>query len=110
MSYLRRALSPTGLRRPSMATSVQAVMPMMHLDTGKGLVVLDLPGAVILETNSLDGNEGGYVLRSPVHVHSIHAGLISRVEVRDLSGTSSDIRTACKRRSSLYPRLGAGRT
>lgn len=31
-------------------------MLMMHLGTGKGLAVLDLPGTVLLETDSLDGN------------------------------------------------------
>lgn len=57
---------------------------MMHLDTGKGLVVLGPPGTVVLETDSLDGNEVRCVLRSPVHVQSIHVALIGRVEVRGL--------------------------
>ncbi|SCO85293.1 uncharacterized protein FRV6_09420 [Fusarium oxysporum] len=69
-------------------------MLMMHLDTGKGPAVLDLPGTVLLETGSLDGNEARCVLRSPVHVQRIDAALIGRIEVRGLAGTSNDIRAA----------------
>ncbi|KAL5607770.1 hypothetical protein FOBRF1_008267 [Fusarium oxysporum] len=69
-------------------------MLMMHLDTGRGLAVLDLPGTVLLETDNLDGNEARCVLRSPVHVQSIDAALIGRVEVRGLAGPSNDMRAA----------------
>ncbi|KAH7483397.1 hypothetical protein FOMA001_g6658 [Fusarium oxysporum f. sp. matthiolae] len=74
-------------------------MLMMHLDTGKGLAVLDLPGTVLLETDSLDGNEARCVLMSLVHVQSIHAALIGRVEVRGLAGTSNDTRAAFLRQA-----------
>lgn len=93
-----------------MTNPTEAVMLMMHLDTGRGLAVLDLPGTVLLETDSLDGNEARCVLRSLVHVQSIHAALIRRVEVRGLAGTSNDTRAACRRQGSLCPRLGAVRT
>lgn len=63
---------------------------MMHLDTRKGFVVLDPPGTVVLETDSLDGNEVRCVLRIPVHIQSIHAALIGGVEVRSFAGTSND--------------------
>ena len=67
------------------------VSPSTSTLRSKGLAVLDLPRAVLLETDTLDGNEAGGVLRSPVHVEGVHAALIGGVEVGGLGGTSDDV-------------------
>lgn len=61
---------------------------------GKRLAVLDLPGAVLLEADTLDGDKAGGVLRSPVHVEGVHAALVLGVEVGGLAGSSDDVGVA----------------
>ena len=69
-------------------------MSSLRLDTGKGLAVLDLPRTVLLEADSLDGDEARSVLGRPVHVQRVHAALVGRVEVGSLAGTSNNVRAS----------------